>query len=174
MILWWYDFVIPVQTSRVGGAGEVRWQGVSRRGATTEGHQEPQTREGGSHWRCRGKRIDEWENKVLTEDVEVKGLVNKEMKSSLLMYINYIEVSWLVHIKTIRPSLKMHWIGLRHGMLGTDEVMVSLFVMWIFSWLKKILDPKRIYRGKSCFNKIQDRLITIVSVGLEKCEFCLF
>ena len=84
-MVWFYDFMISVQTSRVGGAGEVWWQGVGRRGATTEGHQEPQTREGGPHWRCRGKRIDEWGDKVLTEDVEVRGLMNEEIRSSLKM-----------------------------------------------------------------------------------------
>lgn len=42
----------------LGGASEVRWQGVGRRGTTTERHQEPQTGERGPLRGCWGNWVE--------------------------------------------------------------------------------------------------------------------
>lgn len=42
--------MISVEARGLGGVSEVGWQGVGRRGATTERHQEPQTGKGGPLW----------------------------------------------------------------------------------------------------------------------------
>lgn len=46
--------MISVKARGLGGVSEVGWQGVGRRGATTERHQEPQKGEGGPLWGCWG------------------------------------------------------------------------------------------------------------------------